>query len=320
MARICASLGMVLLVIVAMTTVPSPVRAASSRVVVTVDDQPITDYDIDQRIKLKEALGYRPPPGDLKKKALQELIDDVAMRAEAKRNKVEITDKQLQEAIDKLAKGASTTAEQLQSKLKEKGVGLSALKRHVQTTLIMRWLMARDGASKPSADAAEIDRRLNSITNDPRFKPVLIYEIVQVDLPVEDNSAMRQQLMYARAVELQQIMAKYTGCGSLRSAVSEVFNVKIGKPIEAMADKLPPELRKALDSSGTKKLIGPVAGPSGVRLIGFCGKKTMSPPMPTREVVENMVLNEKYSASAEKTMRELRRKVFVDYKDASLQQ
>jgi hypothetical protein len=32
-----------------------------------------------------------------------------------------------------------------------------------------------------------------------------------------------------------------------------------------------------------------------------------------------MILNEKYSSEVESTVRELRRKSFVDYKDASLQ-
>jgi parvulin-like peptidyl-prolyl isomerase len=105
----------------------------------------------------------------------------------------------------------------------------------------------------------------------------------------------------------------------LRQATDGVYNVKTSKPIQAMVDKMPPEMRKALEQAGTKRLIGPMPSQEGVRLIAFCGKKTMAPPKPTREMVENMVLNEKYSSQVESTIRELRRKSFVDYKDASLQ-
>jgi peptidyl-prolyl cis-trans isomerase SurA len=295
-------------------------RATSYRVLVTVDDEPITDYDVDQRIKLREALGYRSEGGDQRKKALNGLIDDVIVRSEAKRNKVDITDKQLDEAIDKLAKGANTTVDGLREKLKEKGVSLGALKRHVTSTIVMRWLMNKDGQKKTTADPAEVDQRLNNIVNDPRFKPVLLYQVIQIDLPVEQSSgAMREQLVYARAIEGRQIVQRYKGCASLRQAADGIFNVKINKTIEAMADKLPPPMRNALDQAGTKRLIGPMPSQEGVRLIAFCGKKTVTPPKPTREMVENLVLNEKYSASIEATIRELRRKSFVDYKDASLQ-
>ena len=304
----------------AVSLVPPPAGAASYRVLVTVDDEPITEYDVEQRIKLREALGYRPDPGDQRKKVLRNLIDDVVIRMEAKRNKVDISDKQVDESIEKLAKGANTTVEGLREKLKEKGVSLGALKRHVTSTIVLRWLMNKDGQKKTTADAAEIDRRLASISTDPRFKPVLLYQIIQIDLPVEQSAGtMREQLVYARAIEGRQIVERYKGCSTLRQAADGVFNVRINKQIEAMAERLPPEMRKVLEQAGTKRLIGPMPSQDGVRLIAFCGKRTAEAPKPTREMVENLILNEKYSAAMESTVRELRRKSFVDYKDASLQ-
>jgi peptidyl-prolyl cis-trans isomerase SurA len=304
----------------AVALVPPPADAASYRVLVTVNDEPITEYDVDQRIKLREALGYRPDPGDQRKKILKNLIDDVVIRMEAKRNKVDISDKQIDDSIEKLAKGSNTTVEGLREKLKEKGVSLGALKRHVTATIVMRWLMNGKDSQKKTADPAEIDRRLANITTDPRFKPVLLYQIIQIDLPVEQSAgAMREQLVYARAIEGRQLVERYKGCSTLRQASDGIFNVRINKQIEAVAERLPPEMRKVLEQAGTKRLIGPMPSQEGVRLIAFCGKRTAEPPKPTREMVENLILNEKYSASVESTVRELRRKSFVDYKDASLQ-
>jgi peptidyl-prolyl cis-trans isomerase SurA len=309
-----------LLLALAVAHAAPPAVAASYRVLVTVDDEPITEYDVDQRIKLREALGYRPDPGDQRKKVLNNLIDDVVVRMEAKRNKFDITDKQIDESVERLAKGSNTTVDGLREKLKAKGVSLGALKRHVTATIVMRWLMSKDGQKKTTADAAEVDRRLAAITNDPRFKPVLLYQIIQIDLPVEQSAgAMRDQLVYARVIEGRQIVERYKGCASLRQASDGVFNVKINKQIEAMAERLPPEMRKVLEQAGTKHLIGPMPSQEGVRLIAFCGKRTAEGPKPTREMVENLILNEKYSSEVESTIRELRRKSFVDYKDASLQ-
>ena len=314
-------LSLAALLALALALAPPPAAAASYRVLVTVDDEPITDYDVDQRIKLRDALGYRSDPGDQRKKVLSNLIDDVVIRLEAKRNKVDVSDKQVDESIEKLAKGSNTTVEGLRDKLKEKGVSLGALKRHVTSTIIMRWLMSgKDSQKKTTADPGEIDRRMASISSDPRFKPVLLYQIIQIDLPVEQSAgAMRDQLVYARAIEGRQLIERYKGCASLRQAADRIFNVKINRQIEAMADRLPPEMRKVLEQAGTKRLIGPMPSQDGVRLIAFCGKRTAEAPKPTREMVENLILNEKYSADVESTVRELRRKSFVDYKDASLQ-
>ena len=99
------TLSVLALVGLAISLLSPSAGATSYRVLVTVDDEPITDYDVDQRIKLREALGYRPETGDQRKKALDSLIDDVVVRSEAKRNKVDITDKQLDEVDREVGQG-----------------------------------------------------------------------------------------------------------------------------------------------------------------------------------------------------------------------
>jgi peptidyl-prolyl cis-trans isomerase SurA len=111
-------------------------------------------------------------------------------------------------------------------------------------------------------DQAKVDAKIAEIMSDPRMKPLTVVSVQQVDLPVESpKSAMGQQLMYARAVEAQQIMQRYKGCNSIKSASRDIFNVKVGRRMEADLDKLPKELRTALVKAGTRKLIGPVPGP-----------------------------------------------------------
>ena len=79
------------------------------------------------------------------------------------------------------------------------------------------------------------------------MKPVTVVSVQQVDLPVESSAeAMQQQLLYARAVEAQQVTQRYKGCGCLGAATKGIFNVKIGKAVEADVDRLPPDMRKAL--------------------------------------------------------------------------
>ncbi|MFO1089465.1 MAG: SurA N-terminal domain-containing protein [Hyphomicrobiales bacterium] len=296
----------------------TPARADAQRVLVTVDDQPITDYDVEQRTKLYEALDMRRPTET--KAVVKELVDDEVIKSEAKRNKINVGDKQIDESIARLAKGSNTTVDGLSAKLKEKGVVLSTLKDFVASQILTRWLMSKDGAQPNiEVDQAAVDRKMAEIENDPRMKPIELYQIVQIELPVEKSgNGIDQQLLYARAVEAQQLSQRYKGCGSLRSASEGIFNVKIGQPMQAVAEKMPPEMKKALDEAGTKRLIGPIPGPTGIRMIANCGRKQMAPPKPSREQIESMLLSEKMGNSIERELRDLRRKSFIDYKDASL--
>lgn len=294
---------------------------AASRVVVVVDDQPITDYDIDQRVQLYETLGMRRNTD--RKAVVKELVDDAVKRSEARRNKVDVTEKQMRESLERLSQGSGADVKGLEAKLQERGVALSTLKEFVEASIITRWLLGQAGDIKVQVSDAEVQRRVATITSDPRLKPVVVYEIQQIELPIEKSAdAMAQQLLYARAVEAQQMAQRYKGCGSLRKAAEGIFNVKIGQPVQAAADKMPPEMKQALEEAGTKRLIGPIPGPTGVRMIAFCGRRNVSPPLPPRDQLEafarNQIEEERFQVLMERVMRDLRRRSFIDYKDVSL--
>ena len=297
----------------------TPAAAQSQRLVVVVNDNPITNYDINQRMKLNRVLGVsQGSQKQQRKRALSELINDVITRSEAQRLKLEFKKEQIDKTIDGMAKGAGLTTASLTSKLRKNGISIKTFRQQVEDTLVFRYLMRRKYNVNVDISDAEVDRRYNKITSDPRLKPVHIFEIREIDLPVENASeAMRSQLEYARAVEAQQIMKRYKGCSSARKAASGIFNVKVGQVVQAPADKLPNEMRKVLLNAGTKRLIGPMRGPKGIRLIGFCGQRTLKPPKPPRDAVKNMLLNEKYQKASERVMRDLRRRAFIDYKDKS---
>jgi hypothetical protein len=115
-------------------------------------------------------------------------------------------------------------------------------------------------------------------------------------------------------------MKNFKGCGSAREAASGIFNVKIGKPIDALAAKIPKPMRQALDKVGPGKAMGPARGPKGIQVIAFCSKRTVQPPkpryeLPTREQVETAVSNEKYNAAEEKYMKAMRKTALIEYKD-----
>lgn len=287
-------------------------------VAVTVDDLPITNFDISQRINLENALGGRMGTDfETRKRVLGTLVNEKVAKSKAKRVNFQISDRDLSERIDGMVQRMKISRDDLRKRLAEKGVDETALKSQIEGTLYIRWVMSQQQVDTDiKVDQAKVEAKYREIVNDPRMKPVTVVTVQQVDLPVEKTSeAMRQQLIYARAVEAQQIMQRYKGCKSLRAASRDIFNVKVGRAVEADLDKLPPELRKALIEAGTRKLIGPVPGPNGVRLFANCGTRKISPPKPERSQIEAAVRNEQFENLVQQAMAEARKESFVDYKD-----
>ena len=313
-ARIC----LIFLATMLMLAAASPLRAASS-VIVIVNDQPITNHDVEQRIKIEDLLGNNLDNPQGRKAALSMLVDDVLKRTEAKRIGAMPGETQVNATLTRIAKNIKTDFPGLNGSLKERGIDMDTLRTQVATTMAFNRMLSSKYQLRQDVDPAEVDRRMAQLATDPRMKPVTIFNLQEVVLPVENVGAMKSQLMMARAMEAQQVMQNYRGCASVRKASSGIFNVRVGKSFSVPADKLPKELKAALEKAGTSRLVGPMQGDAGIQLLGLCSKKTVTPPAPTRETVENMIIDEKYAAYATRFLRELRRTAVIDYKDKSFQ-
>jgi len=292
-----------------------PRQALASKVLALVNDMPVTDYDVSQRIKLNSVIGGKRD----RKSAFRSVVNDAVLLTEARKMGIDVSEVSVDKAIERMAKNMGGMAK-LKATLRKKGVRMSTLKSYVRSSLLFRVMAQKLGKKiSPKVDQAEIDRRYRKILKDPRLQPVTIYNIRQVTLPVENVApAMRQQLYYARLVEAQQIMRRYKGCRSLREASSGIFNVKISKTLPADPRRMPAQLRKALKLAGTKKLVGPIRTRQGIQMFAFCGTRKIAPPKPKKEQIAAMVRAEALSREMEKVMRELRKRAYIEYKDRKL--
>jgi len=318
-------IGFLLSALLLLTPVPS--FGAGQGIVVIVADQPVTTFDIDQRIKL---LKVTRGAAATRKQALQSLIDDIIKTEEAKKLKAEATDKLVDAQLERMAKGSNSSVSGLTSKFKSQGVSENALRKYVASQIAFSRIMGAKGG-KPQVDEAAVDKKyaelkaeFNKIANDPRMKPVTVYTVQEIAMPVEQlGDAMAEQLIIARAVEARQFMSRYKGCASARAAASGIFNVKIGKTIEADGSKLPKEMKAALDKTGAGHAIGPIRTKAGIQIIGYCGKRSVSPKMPempSRDAIANSVYNEQFDKYEEAQLQDLRQKYVIDYKDATYAQ
>lgn len=316
---------------------PAQAQSENQGVIATVNDQPITSFDITQRLRLMEILGQGSKANGARKIALNELIDEVIKISEARKYSVAATDLQIDKQLERMAQGLKTDAAGLKEKLKKQGVAVSALRQFIAAQIGFNRILTGKYSVNAEVKPAEVDaklaeiektagKRMQEILNDPRMKAVTVYSIQQISLPLDAGSdEMDGQLIQARAVEAAQFMKRYTGCKSARAAAEGIFNVKIGKIIEADSSKLPKQLKAALEKAGPGKAIGPARAKDGIQLIGFCGIRKISPPkpkfeMPTRQQVEVLLANEKYAGAEEKVMKDLRLSAYIEYKESTSSQ
>ena len=306
--------------------------AADQGVVATVNDIPITSFDIDQRLRLMEVLGTKQKTDDARRKALHTMIDEIIKIAEAKKYKVDANDKEIEAQMGRVAKGLETDQAGLRTKLQSQGIAISSLKQYVAAQIAFARILGGKYQVKISVEPAEVDKKfaevkqeleqkVNTVVNG--LKPVQVYNILEIELPVETPDD--PMLLQARAIEASQLIKNFKGCDTAREAASGIFNVKIKKPIDAVAAKIPKPLKQALDRVGPGKAMGPARGPKGIQVIGFCSKRVVQPPkpkyeLPTRQQIEAAVSNEKYAAVEDKYMKIMRKTALIEYTDPAYAQ
>ena len=325
-AILCSLLLLTLLVGISL-----PASAQDQKVLATVNDIPITSFDIDARIHLWDLMGMNAKIPNARKKALNAIIDDIAKIAEAKKYRAEATEKEIQARLDRVAQNLKTDSTGLKAKLKKLGVSMSAMRQYLEAQIAFNRILSGKYKEKVEVSDAEVDAKfaeikgqingqLAKIKADPRMQPITVMEILEINFPIDSAD-----LLQSRTAEIGQYASRFKGCGSARSAASGIFNVQVGKKIEADSRKVPAQMKSAFQKAGVGKLIGPFRYAKGLQLWGYCGTRKIVPKLPkaelpTRERVKAALLNEKYDKVEEKYGRLLRKNVLIEYRDPAYEQ
>ena len=101
----------------------------------TVNDSVITHYDIEQRIKLLDALGAN---GDLAKVATQQLTEDRVKVEAARELEIELPEGAIDAGIEEFATGRGLTTEDVYRVLTARGIDRQAMDDFVESGLMWR--------------------------------------------------------------------------------------------------------------------------------------------------------------------------------------
>ena len=306
---------------------------ADEAVIAIVNDHPITSFDIDQRIKLMGLLGNNDPARLARKAVLNNLIDDYVKIDEAKLLKIDPTTKDLDERLNNIAQALKTDRAGLEGKLTSLGLSAASVVQYSAAQMSFSRLLLVKYHVKLTVSPADVDKKLTEVKaelqgraaqleKDPRRQPVQVLELQEINFPVDGGDP---GLIQSRAVEAGQVAQKLKSCAGFKAASAGIFNVQLGKKIEADARKLPPKMLEIIKQRGVGHAVGPMRYAGGLQLLVLCGSRTVTPPpinvtMPTREQIESVALNDRYSEAEKQYTAQMRKEAVIEYKDPSYAQ
>ncbi|GAB1379771.1 peptidylprolyl isomerase [Pararhodobacter aggregans] len=218
-----------------------------------VNDDPITNYDITQKMRFLEFIGAQ---GDNpRERAVERLIEDRLQLQEASRLGGRLTPDQVAAGMNEFAARANITADEMIQRMAQAGIDRETFESFIRSGLLWRELVVAVYGRTITISDAQIDQALSVEGVQPSTE-VLISEIF---LPTDPQFAEQVQ----RIIPQVQRIRTETEFANAARQVSAAPSAATGGRVDRWIDLggLPPELASAFTDAAPGTVIGPMEMP-----------------------------------------------------------
>lgn len=281
---------------------------ARAQVVVVVNGEPITAYDVEQRQRLMQLATQKVPA---RQDVLNELIDDKLKVQIGKRYELEMPDSAVDSAFENVARGSRTTPEQFGKALAAAGVDIKAFKERLRADAV--WGQIVRGKFQSSLQVGEKDvftalESRNKSEGDVGFE----YRLTPIVFVVPRGSP--EAVIEARRREAEALRQRFQNCEEGIRFARALRDVAVREPITRVSADLAVALRGVLDGIEVGKLTPPEVTQGGVEMFALCSKKQTTADTPGKREMRDQMFAQKFQAQAKRYLKELRNAAMIEYR------
>jgi peptidyl-prolyl cis-trans isomerase SurA len=292
--------------VVAAIAAPSGARA--QHVVLVVNGEVITDYDIEQRVKFDTLAAHKPA---VRQDVIEGLIDEKLKVQIGRRYRVEVPDSEIDSSYADMGKRMRLSAEQLTQTLAQSGVDAQTLKSKIRADMTWQYIIRGKFQSSlqisEKSVLAEVETQKKvegeQVGYDYTLRPILF-------VVPRGNTALQE----ARRKDAEALRTRFTACDTGLPFARSLRDVAIREPITKNSSDLAPALREILDKTEIGHLTAPEITAQGVELFALCEKKETKNETPEKREAREKLFTDTFQAKAKNYLRELRRQAMIERK------
>jgi len=289
-------------------TLAAPARAQN--IVVMVNGDPITDFDIEQRTKLDQLTGQKAVS---RQEVINALIDDKIKIKEGKKYGVEPTVSDINGSYEGMAQRMRISPDMLTKSLEVKGVRPDTLKSRMKSEMV--WTSLVRGRFKERLIVGEKDvadkvreggtEKLQIEGTEYKMQPVVLI------VPRGSSAAFQE----TRMKEAEQYRARIGSCEEANSLFLSTPNATIRESVTKTTADLPEALRKVLDDTPIGHMTAPEVTRSGIEMVVLCSRKPTTIDTPKKREIQQKMYVEKYEKVQKTYLDELRKAAMIEYRN-----
>jgi peptidyl-prolyl cis-trans isomerase SurA len=294
--------------VLAVATAGTSSAVSAQHVLVMVNGQPITSYDVDQRSRFVQISTHKTPA---RQEIIDELINEKLKVDVLKRYKLEITDKEVDDAFANMGRNMRMTPQQLTAALAQANVDAGTLKARIRSDLawqqivrgkFQQSLQVRD-KDVNDAMAKKDEKEQDQTGSEYTLRPILFIVANRSEGQIE-----------TRKREAEALRARFNNCDEGLPFARALRNVIVRDQIKRTSADLPPVLRKILDETPVGRLTNPEVTAQGVEVFALCTRKETTIESSLKRQVREQLFAEKFQEVSKRYIRELRRQAMIEIK------
>jgi peptidyl-prolyl cis-trans isomerase SurA len=285
----------------------SPLHAQS--VVVMVNGEPITNYDIEQRSKLNFLTTHKPSD---RQQVINELIDEKVKIKEGKKFGVDPSASDIDQSYAAMSSRMRITPEQLTKSLESQGIRPDTLKSRMKAEMV--WTSLVRGRYKESLQVGEKDvaAAVQVSGDDKLTAEAFEYKMQPIVLIVPRGSAA--DAVEARRKEAEALRNRVQTCDEANSLFKSMQNAAIREIVTKTSADIPAVLRELLDKTPVGHLTPPEVTKQGVEMVALCARNPTTVDTPKKKEMREKMFLQKYEAKSKAYLQEVRKASMIEYR------
>jgi peptidyl-prolyl cis-trans isomerase SurA len=285
----------------------SPAKAQT--VAVMVNGEPITNYDIEQRMKLTFLTTHKPA---VRQDVINELIDEKVKIKEGKKFGVDPTSSDIDQSYAAMSSRMRITTDQLTKSLESQGIRPDTLKSRMKAEMV--WTSLVRGRYKESLQVGEKDvaAAVQASGEEKMQTEAFEYRLQPIVLIVPRGSA--PAAVELRRKEAEALRSRVQTCEEANSYFKSMQNAAIRDAVTKTSADIPQVLRDVLDKTPIGHLTAPEVTKQGIEMVALCGRKPTTIDTPKKKEIRDKMFVEKYEAKSKSYLQEVRRAAMIEYR------
>jgi peptidyl-prolyl cis-trans isomerase SurA len=286
-----------------------PARA-DQMIVALVNDEPISAYDVSQRLRFLVMTSGKKPSAALRKEVIEQLIAERLKLQEAKKLGVTMSEDRVTAVLKSIASRNKMPLDKLVAGLKRGGVNIRTFRQRIKSNLIWRSVVQNKFRHQVNVSASQVDAALSSSEGDG--KSTTEFHLKRVRLEHSDDAD--QETIAERLLEAEGVRGRFRSCDKIEDVLKGVRHASIKAIGRKRSDQLAQPSRALVMKAKAGQMTPPNITPTGVELYAVCSRRVVHTNAKARQAIERKMQDEEFNRLATRYFQDLRRDAYIEYR------